>query len=172
MSLPPPDLHPWSTAYEGPPFLPGCTRRPAPLNWPAQEPGGACSPDLVADEAWRRSPAYLVGWRCYSAGRFWEAHEAWESAWQASRRAGLEPQAAHLRCLIQVAAAALKLRLGQPETARVLLARAEQNARAAGNDAQLGIKLESWLARWRSLLSSPHADWRARPAGPIVLASA
>jgi hypothetical protein len=169
MSSPPLDLRPWSVAFEAPPFLPGRTARPAPLDWPERAPGGAAAPDLAADEAWRRSPAYLVGWRCYRSGRFWEAHEAWESAWQAARRAGLESQAARLRCLIQVAAAALKLRLGQTATARVLLARAERNALAAGADPQLGIELESWLASWRRLLAGPAPDWRARPAAPGAL---
>lgn len=168
MSLPL-DLSPWAAAYQAPPFLPGRTARPAALPWPEDAPGGARLPDLTAGEAWRTSPTYLVGWRCYGAGRFWEAHEAWESAWQVSRRAGLDAQSARLRSLIQLAATALKLRLGQPDTARVLLGRAERTARDAGSDPQLGLDLAAFADRWRRFLAHPAPDWRARPLPPSGL---
>ncbi len=160
------DIEPWSAAFRGQPFLPGRTRRPRSLAWPVDAPGGSVRPDLTAGDAWRRSPTYRVGWRCYRAGRFWEAHEAWEHAWQVSRRAGLEAQAARLRSLIQLTAAALKLRLGQPETARVLLERAVRNARSAAPDPALGIDLERFLEAWRAWLAHPEPDWRARPLPP------
>jgi hypothetical protein len=41
------------------------------------------------------------GLRCYNAGKFFAAHEAWESLWLASR----EPEKTFLQGLIQVAAA-------------------------------------------------------------------
>lgn len=41
----------------------------------------------------------------WNAARFWHAHESWESAWHALRKAGRDAEAAYLKGMIVVAAA-------------------------------------------------------------------
>ena len=41
----------------------------------------------------------------WNAARFWHAHEAWESAWHALRKAGRDADAAYVKGMIVVAAA-------------------------------------------------------------------
>ena len=144
------------------PFLPGRTVRPGAIPWPADAPGGSHSPDLSEERAWLKSPAYLAGWRCYDAGRFWEAHEAWEDCWHAARQANLDQQAARLRALIQLAACGLKLRLGQTRAARTLWQRAERNAAQASDQHTMGVDLAKHLEAWRRILDTESPDWRAR----------
>lgn len=51
-------------------------------------------------------PALLrAGAAEWNAARFWHAHESWESAWHALRKAGRDADAAYLKGMIVVAAA-------------------------------------------------------------------
>jgi hypothetical protein len=59
-------------------------------------------------------PGFLRGIDLFNRGEFWEAHEAWESAWNAARSAGDVPSAAFAQGLIWCAAAWVKRRAGEP----------------------------------------------------------
>ena len=61
------------------------------------------------------SAEYLYGIDLFNHGFFWEAHEVWESLWNAAGRAG--DTAELLRGLIKFAAAALKIREGAQRAA-------------------------------------------------------
>ena len=87
------------------------------------EPG-----ELTGSDAWG------AGWALFERGYFWEAHEVWEPIWLAlppNRGARHAVQAA-----IQLANAALKLRMGRVAAARRLCALAREAAgRANGANA-------------------------------------
>jgi hypothetical protein len=57
-------------------------------------------------------PAFRYGLILHDSGFFWEAHEVWEAVWMAAPLNGRDRLA--LRALIQIANAALKRCLGQP----------------------------------------------------------
>jgi hypothetical protein len=69
----------------------------------------ACSFDA---RTWRTSREYLLGCELFNHGYYWEAHETWESAWQACGRRGVLPDL--LKGLIKLAAAGVKVREGRP----------------------------------------------------------
>lgn len=73
------------------------------------------------DFDWRRGEL-AEGLRCYRSGRYFEAHEAWESVWLRS----IEPDKTFLQAIIQVAAAFHHLGRANPEGARNLLMAAER----------------------------------------------
>ena len=65
----------------------------------------------------RETLAWRAGWHFVEQGYFWEAHEVLEPVWMAL------PQGAERSCVqgvIQVANAALKLRMSRPKAARRL----------------------------------------------------
>ena len=62
-------------------------------------------PDL---EHWADSLHYLVGVDLFNHGYYWEAHEAWESVWNACGRRG--PMATFLKAMIQWAVVGVKAR--------------------------------------------------------------
>jgi hypothetical protein len=64
------------------------------------------------DDAWQESGEYRYGIDLFNHGFYWEAHEAWESLWHAAGRRG--PIGLWLKALIKLAAAAVKLREGNP----------------------------------------------------------
>ena len=63
-------------------------------------------------ETWSECPEYLHGIDLFNAEFYWEAHEAWEFAWNALGRTG--PEADFLKALIKLAAAGVKDREGAP----------------------------------------------------------
>ena len=73
----------------------------------------------VRAEAWESDAAYRYGAALYVNGYFWEAHEVWEAVWMACPPNGAERR--FLRGLIQLANAALKLRMERPRAAVRLL---------------------------------------------------
>src|SRR4051795_7805136 len=73
--------------------------------------------------AWQGDTAYRYGARLFVEGFFWEAHEVWEAVWKASSQNGVERLL--LRGLIQLANAALKLRMGRGQAALRLLREAD-----------------------------------------------
>lgn len=93
-------------------FLPG--RDPHPVRDPAGHSfgreGGA--PAYAPPERWQLGADYLHGVDLYNHAYFWEAHEAWEGLWHASKRDAL--QAEFLQGLIQCSAACLKISMEQP----------------------------------------------------------
>jgi uncharacterized protein len=68
------------------------------------------APELLDPDDWRSCPAYLRGLDLFNHGYYWEAHEAWETAWNGSGRKG--PVAEFLKALIKLAAAGVKAREG------------------------------------------------------------
>ena len=90
--------------------------------------------------AWQGDTAYRYGARLYVEGFFWEAHEVWEAVWKASSQNGVERLL--LRGLIQLANAALKLRMGRGNAALRLLLEADtllgETAAAAGSEVAAG----------------------------------
>lgn len=93
-------------------YVPGFT--PHPVSDPQGHMFGyapAPAPPLNSRD-WSRSAEYLHGVDLFNHGFYWEAHEAWESLWHAAGRRG--PVALWLKALIKLAAAAVKLREGNP----------------------------------------------------------
>lgn len=66
----------------------------------------------------RDTLAWRAGWHFVEQGYFWEAHEVLEPVWMALPQGGAER--AFVQGLIQVANAALKLRMNRPKAARRL----------------------------------------------------
>lgn len=73
----------------------------------------------VTAELWESDAAYRYGAALYVNGFFWEAHEVWEAVWLACPPNGAERR--FLRGLIQLANAALKIRMERPRAAVRLL---------------------------------------------------
>lgn len=91
--------------------------------------------DLQASDAWR------VGLRYYRDGFYWEAHEVLEPVWMALP--GPSPERAYVQGVIQLANAALKVRMGRKNAARRLCEIALTHlASARGN--RMG-QPEGWL---------------------------
>ena len=74
-----------------------------PLSGPQADSGNAAA---------LRCLALRRGLDLFNHGYFWEAHEAWEAAWQGLQRDSAT--ALHLQALIRLAAAALKLVMAEP----------------------------------------------------------
>lgn len=141
-------------------FLPG--RDPHPTRDPDGHSFGAAEEPCrrLAPARWRESTPYLWGVDLYNHGYLWEAHEAWEGLWHASKA---DPtQACYLQGLIQCAAAWLKIPMGQPRGVERLSALAleklAQVARAAGSP-YMGLDLADFSARVRAFAA-------AQPTGP------
>lgn len=103
----------------------------------------------------RRNPAPVSevpdllqeGARRFDAGRFWDAHEAWEDAWHALRGADHDAEAAFVQGLILAAAALENLREGHGDGFRRQMAQGLHQLRenrAAGT--RLGFRDDpSWI---------------------------
>ncbi len=73
--------------------------------------------------------AFRYGFDLFHAGFFWEAHEVWENLWQVARRTeAAQIEASALQTLIQITAAELQLRMGQPAGAISLALKASRRA--------------------------------------------
>jgi hypothetical protein len=84
------------------------------------------------------APPLLRGIDLYHAGLLWEAHEQWEVIWRASA----DPtEREFLQALIQIAAALLKLRGGNPRGAEKLARRAREHLRRVDRERCLGLAL-------------------------------
>jgi hypothetical protein len=94
-------------------FVPG--RFPHPISDPKGHSFGIKPPPSEPPDPnrWRECRPYLVGLDLFNHGYFWEAHEVWESLWHACGRKGTT--ADFLKGLIQLAAAGVKVRQGQPK---------------------------------------------------------
>jgi len=117
-----------------PPYAYVTGRTPHPRRDPRGHSFGAPEPPPAAFDpaGWRACEDYLFGIDLFNCGYYWEAHEAWEGLWRASRgadrvRAALphapsEPPGGDaseatlfLQALIKLAAAGFKARQGRPE---------------------------------------------------------
>jgi len=146
-------------------FLPG--RDPHPTRDPAghsftdrPEPAAA----FLSAAEWERNEDYLFGVDLYNAGYLWEAHETWEGLWHAAKRDPL--QATFLQGLIQCAAAALKIPMGQPRGLQRLAeqgtARLESVRLAAGRE-YMGLDLADFVPRFRRFAAAEPEDCDERP---------
>ncbi len=161
------DAPPRRTERPFPPyaFLPG--RDPHPTRDPQghsySDAPEAPIPYRVPEE-WAANEAYLYGVDLYNHGYLWEAHEAWEGLWHASK--GDAVQAEFLQGLIQCAAACLKIPMGQPRGTERLaeqgLGRLEQVLRAVGPE-YMGLDLAGFLAAFRAFVASAPGDPGERP---------
>lgn len=134
-------------------YLPGSSTRPV------AEPLDASPLDPAR---WGSCDAYVEGLALFDRGYYWEAHERWEALWILAGRTG--PVAELLRGLIQLAAAALKLRQGRAAGAIALAERARGHFAAVQTNALAGLELAAlfdataWVIRvapdWRG---DPHA---------------
>jgi len=97
-------------------YVPG--RQPHPVRDPRGHSFGRApdTPDPPDPRCWRACPAYLYGVDLFNHGYYWEAHEAWEALWHACGRRG--PAGTFFKALIGLAAAGLKVRMGNPRGVR------------------------------------------------------
>jgi len=105
-------------------YVPG--RTPHPVTDPAGHAHGRPArgrperePARIPAERWKENEEYLYGVDLFNAGFYWEAHEAWEGVWKASREAD-QAQATFVQGLILIAAAQLKRGAGAAGAARAL----------------------------------------------------
>ena len=80
--------------------------------------------DTTNPENWRANRVYLYGFVLYRDGFFWEAHEVWEAVWHGCRPNA--PERCLVQALIQLANAALKVRMGKDNAVRRLLRDADR----------------------------------------------
>jgi hypothetical protein len=115
-------------------FLPG--RDPHPTRDPAGHSFGRASESTrpLDPQCWRENVPYLFGVDLYNHAFLWEAHEAWEDVWHATKADRI--QALFLQGLIQCAAAWLKIPMQQPRglerLSHMALEKLEQVRRAEG----------------------------------------
>ncbi len=145
-------------------FLPG--RDPHPPRHPEGHSYGEEEelPGWLPAEDWRANGDYLHGIDLYNHGYLWEAHEAWEGLWHQAKH---DPhQADHLQGLIQCAAAALKVRMGQPRGLVALAALGTERLERVASGASptyMGLDLVAFVAAFRAFAASEPEDAEARP---------
>ncbi len=155
-------------------FVPGhdADSTPHPTRHPEGHSYGA-PPEAryLEPRRWHENEDYLFGVDLYNHGYLWEAHEAWEGLWHRAKHDEL--QAEHLQGLIQCAAAALKVPMGQPrglaQLAELGTGRLERVARE-GSPIYMGIDLSAFVAAFRAFAASQPDTAEERP--PIVLSPA
>lgn len=110
--------------------LPSYRHRPGRTHHPATHPQGhsfghqerPLTPQELRD--WPASESFRFGIDLFNHQYFWEAHEAWEVIWQSLPEG---PERRLVRALIQMAAAMLKMEVGEVEGAKRILSRVEEN---------------------------------------------
>jgi uncharacterized protein len=137
-------------------YVPG--KSPHPLSDAAGHSYGKHPPPSppLDETNWSQHEAYLGGVDLFNHGYYWEAHEAWESAWHAVGRRGAIADL--LKGLIHLAAAGVKLREDRPTGVVSHLQKAsalfEKTAAAAG-DRSLGLSLSELLQTTREAARQP-----------------
>jgi uncharacterized protein len=139
---------------------------PHPISSPqGHSYGRAASKGLLATEpTGPQSPRFRRGVALFNAGYYWEAHEVWEGLWHAYGRRGVLADV--VKALIKLAAAGVKVREGQEHGVRVHARRAADllaSARSAEASRLLGLDLDEWAERCRSVAEAPPRD--PGPAG-------
>lgn len=115
-------------------YVPGRTPRHAEGAFDALRDtarAGMTPAELMRCDAWR------AGWRFLDDGFAWEAHEVWEPVWMALP-AGSRDRAI-VQASIQIANAALKLRMGRPRAALRLCRIAAAIVAGSGPVAAMGM---------------------------------
>lgn len=102
--------------------FPGYAHTPGATPHPLSDPRGhGCTYLAEATEPldphrWQSCSAWPIAIDLFNHGYYWEAHEAWETLWQAAGRRG--PLADALKGLVKLAAAGVKAREGNAEGVR------------------------------------------------------
>lgn len=162
----PPDPPPRGTDVALPPYrhVPGLT--PHPVKHPAGHLHGVPAPVgptgcTSLPESWRDCTAYLYGADLFNHAYLWEAHEAWEAAWNAAGHETLP--GLFLQGLVQVAAALLQHHRRILRGAAANLAKAERRLdevqRAAPPGPYMGLDLAPWRAAVHDFLHGPDAPY-------------
>jgi uncharacterized protein len=157
----------WGWRLPAEPHIPGRNARPddAEIDLIAR-----AAPRPTDPAAWRDNEAYRAGLRLYAYGYYWEAHEVWEPVWM---HASLRSQERELtQGLIQIANAALKLRMEQPKAARRLAAIAEKHFREAAFGASsivMGVDLSGMTVAASAFAENLNREDNAPPPNiPLV----
>ncbi len=116
-------------------------------------------------EQWASLQPYLRGVDLFNRWYFWEAHEAWEPLWRA-HPADSEP-ARFIQGLIGVAAALLKLHLGETTAAHTLRQAASDRLSAFRGTVWMGLDVDRFLDDLERYLA-PLATGTAPPLGPAT----
>ena len=144
-------------------FLPGRdphpTRDPEGHSFGREEEAGRYLPPA----RWRENEPYLFGVDLYNHGFLWEAHEAWETQWHASK--GDRTQALFLQALIQCAAAWLKIPMDQAQGVARLSALALEKLSEVGRSYEryMGLDVEDFARSVRDFADSGAASIEGRP---------
>lgn len=123
-------------------FVPG--RQPHPVRDPLGHSFGVPSSEIALLDVRHpgQSAEFLFAIDLFNLGYYWEAHEAWESLWNAAGRTG--PVAVLLKGLIKLAAAGVKSREGNAAGVQRHARRAAELLRiGAANRDSLGNMFES-----------------------------
>lgn len=136
---------------------------PHPMKDPAGHMYGRAEPPPVPLAAeWADRAEYRHGLDLFNHGYYWEAHEAWETLWNAAGRAGIAAE--FLKGLIKLAAAGVKVRQNMPRGVRIHGERGEAHFRAvreaAGGPVYARMDLDALMAFARRI-----ADGAERLAG-------
>jgi hypothetical protein len=128
-------------------FVPG--RAPHPHTDPNGHSYGTTppAPEPLDPDNWRSCHAYLRGLDLFNHGYYWEAHEAWELAWNGVGRKG--PVAEFLKALIKLAAAGVKARERVPAGVQRHASRAAeifQQVSEGNSDDFAGLNLRRLIA--------------------------
>ena len=126
----------YAPAIELPPYsyVPG-HGLPHPVNDPAGHlfaSRESAHEPLTSDIKLADRSRWIYALDLFNTGFYWEAHEAWESVWNALGRT--TPEARFVRGLIHIAAACVKIREGKPAG----VARHTERARELLGDLQAG----------------------------------
>jgi hypothetical protein len=136
-------------------YLPG--RDPHPTGDPRGHSFGhdEAPPAWLPAERWRENADYLFGCDLYNFGFLWEAHEAWEGLWHASKHD--RDQAEFLQGLIQCSAASLKVLMLQPGGLAKLAERGTERldlVRQRRGPRYMGLDLPHFVRDFRAFAAS------------------
>ncbi len=109
---------------------------------------------------WRECRPYLFGLDLFNHGYYWEAHEVWESVWQAAGRTGVA--ADFFKGLIKLAAAGVKARERRPAGVK------RHAQRAAELFRQVARQLSSGQGSYFGLALEPLIDLAEKLAGGSI----
>jgi predicted metal-dependent hydrolase len=137
-------------------YVPG--RFPHPITDPKGHSYGVKPPtcDPPIPDQWSECRSYLRGIDLFNHGYYWEAHEVWETLWNACGRQGTT--ADFLKGLIKLAAAGVKARQDEPRGVQNHARRAaELFVRMRPAPKFMGLQVEQLIAWAQALIALPAA---------------
>lgn len=157
--------------------LPPYTHTPGVTPHPISDPRGhsyghreVASPRFDPEQ-WFENEAFTQGIALFNRGYYWEAHEAWETAWNSVGRNGVS--ADFLKGLIKLAAAGVKAREGNSLGVQRHLQRAIEllesiRNQAHGTDEFAGQSLGALIVDISGIVASPPANQPLTDGSPLV----